>query len=539
MPVIDSTLPRIAFCTTVKNRTQHLKITLPKNLADSASYPNAVFVVLDYDSPDDLIEYLYTEHAKDIASGRLVFYRYKNGGGPFEMAHAKNMAARCGILEGADILVTQDADNFTGVGFCEFIASAFRAPDALRKLFLCPNYVLIKSLPHGAARPPRGYAGRLALWTQTFIKAGGYDEMYNTWRGEDIDMNFRLQRMGYTMGYIDNGNLHAINHNAEVRFKEYPHAQRYENGNELGVIRSRTETVVNNGRFGVGTVRRNTDETAIELRSIPTRIFGIGMHRTATSSLHAALGMLGFDSLHWGTGEAPMIWYEMKAFGRSKTLEQFYALSDLPIPLLYQKLDKAYPGSKFILTVRNERDWLRSVERLWDYKFNPTRHLWEIYPFSHNIHAALYGQKEFDAQVFLERYRRHNEEVLQYFKDRPSDLLVLEVDLGMGWEELCQFLDRPVPTSGYPMKNQSIQTVTSYVLSPPADEECPWRNIGLNSENALKSVQEQEAPGGTLSTPTPVDPSVPVPPVPVIAIPWYKSPVQSSLHSQRWASGCI
>src|SRR5208282_158379 len=180
--------------------------------------------------------------------------------------------------------------------------------------------------------------------------------------------------------YIDNRYLHAINHNAAIRFKEWPHAQKYEDANQVDIIKARTETVVNQGKFGVGTVYRNFQPIPVEIAPLPTRVFGIGLHKTGTTSLHEAFKMLGFDSLHWGTGEAPLIWYEMNALGRSSTLEQFYALSDNPIPLLYEKLDKAYPGSKFILTIRDEIDWLASVRKLFDYKHNPTRHLWDIYP---------------------------------------------------------------------------------------------------------------------------------------------------------------
>jgi hypothetical protein len=453
--------PRIALCTTCRGRSQHIKLTLAKNIADNAHYPNAVFVLLDYDSQDDILSYVHQAHAKDLATGRLVLYSYKNGGGPFLMAHAKNMAMRCGMLEGADILVTLDADNFTGEGFCEFIAQKFAEPGVVPGIFLCPDYLLIKSLPHGASRPARGYAGRLALWARSFLAVGGYDEIYNTWRGEDIDMNFRLQRMGYAMRYIDNKYLNAINHSSEVRFKEYPHAQQYENKAEVDVIRARTETVVNAGKWGLGKVHRNFRAHAVRLDPLPTRVFGIGLHKTGTTSLNAAFKILGMDSFHWGAGEAPMIWHEMAALGRSKTLEQWYALSDLPIPLLYQKLDKTYPGSKFILTVRDEAAWLQSVQRLWSHEYNPTRWVWDVYPFSNQIHTELYGRKDFDAAVFLARYRRHNAEVRAYFKDRPGDLLIM--DMSDGWASLCEFLGKPVPDEPYPYKNKSVATVSCVI----------------------------------------------------------------------------
>jgi hypothetical protein len=456
--------PRIALCTTCKGRVQHLRETLPKNLADNAGYDNALFLVLDYGDADGMAEYVKTAHAADLASGRLVYYRHDNGGA-FHVAHAKNMAARCGMLEGAEILVTLDADNYTGAGFAQFVADGLREPRITPGVFLVPDHLLIQSTPHGPLRPCRGFAGRLAVWTQDFVKTGGYDEVYNTWRGEDIDLNFRLERMGYARRFIGNGFLHTIPHGAYVRFKEYPHAQQYENPEEVRLIRARTETVVNFGGFGLGAVYRNFGREPVELKALPTRIFGIGLHKTATTSLHEALKLLGFDSFHWGTGEAPLIWQEMNALGRSKTLEQWYALSDLPIPLLYRQLDKAYPGSKFILTVRNESDWVRSVERMWDARYNPTRWVWDVYPFSNHIHTVLYGQKDFDTAVFLARYRRHNQEVYEYFRHRPADLLVMHMDLGAGWEELCDFLGKPEPAVPYPMSGATRRSATTYCTS--------------------------------------------------------------------------
>jgi uncharacterized membrane protein len=460
----------IVFCTTCKGRTEHLAKTLPRNIADNADYPNCKFVVLDYGDPGDLQAYLSSNHAPDILTGRVVVYSYRTTA-PFHVAHAKNMAARCGILEGADILVTLDADNFTGPGFAQHIANRFSAEDARPSIFLVPNHLYIQSLPHGPGRPCRGFAGRLAVRAQDFIKMGGYDEAYNTWRGEDIDLMFRLMRSGYEIRHIDNCYLNAIPHNAAVRFKEYPEARQYENPDEVKAIRARTETVVNYGQFGIGSVYHNFGSAPIDLGPVPTRIFGIGLHKTGTTSLHAAMAILGLDSFHWGSGEAPKIWQEVHSTGTSKTLEQWYALSDLPIPILYKKLDAAYPGSKFILTVRNEEKWLTSVERLWDPRYNPTRYIWDIWPFTHRVHKALYGRETFDRQVFLERYRSHNAEVVEYFRYRSGDLLVMNFDAGAGWAELCGFLGAQVPDVPYPTRNPSIALVQGRIESAIAKQE--------------------------------------------------------------------
>src|SRR6516164_7125560 len=113
--------PRIIFCTTCKGRADHIRQTLPANLADNANYDNCKFVLLNYSSPDGLEQYVREHHEADIAAGRLAMYTHPTDG-PFRMAHAKNMAHRRGMLEHADILVNLDADNFTGRSFAQYVA---------------------------------------------------------------------------------------------------------------------------------------------------------------------------------------------------------------------------------------------------------------------------------------------------------------------------------------------------------------------------------------------------------------------------------
>jgi hypothetical protein len=430
-----------------------LKETLPRNLADNSGYSNCRFVVLSYGDRETR-DYLLSVNSASIESGYLTVYFHSADG--FHMAHAKNMAARCGVLEGADILVTQDADNFTGPGFARFIA------DNPRGAYICPDFAHIQSLPFGPERPGRGYYGRLAIRSQDFMKLGGYDEQFDTWRGEDTDILARLERAGYERKFFRNRFLNVIQHDAAVRFKEYPHAQEWEEKNKtnemLRSIQARTETVVNGGHFGLGRVYRNFSSSPIDITAAPTRIFGIGMQRTGTTSLGEAFEILGFDSWHFNNGnDARLIWEETNHAGKSRTLERWYALCDNPMPLLYRQLDRSYPGAKFILTIRGEAAWLDSVRRLWSPDDNPHRWTWDVYPISNRLHAALYGREDFDATIFAERYRRHNAEVREYFKGRSGDLLVMDMDAAAGWPELCGFLGLPIPAVPYPMKNQKVR----------------------------------------------------------------------------------
>jgi hypothetical protein len=431
--------PVIAFCTTCKGRTQHLAQTLLRNMQDNP-YPYVKFVVLDYNSQDNLLSYLKQCFSLSIECEILSVYSYPKPT-TFHMAHAKNMAHRLGILEGADILVNMDADNYTGPGFGEYIRNSFlHHPD---------SFLWGKMVKDAANRLPRGISGRIAVTRHAFLNAGGYDEKFDCHGPDDKDFNARLLRLGYEGIEIASQYLRAILHNDRMRFKEYPHAA---NAGEEQFQIDRDTTVVNYGDIGTGTVYKNFDYSRpITLAPVPTRIFGIGMHKTATTSLHNALSILGFDSAHWRSAHwAKAIWKQMRDCGRSRTLERHYALCDLPIPLFYRELDEAYPGSKFILTVRSEHKWLRSVANHWDPNSNPYRGGWNHDPFTHKVHRELYGQKWFDADIFLERYRRHNAEVLEYFRERPDALCVINMDTDDVWAKLCPFLDRPIPDQPYP-----------------------------------------------------------------------------------------
>jgi hypothetical protein len=37
--------------------------------------------------------------------------------------------------------------------------------------------------------------------------------------------------------------------------------------------------------------------------------------------------------------------------------------------------------------------------------------------------------------------------VVKYFINRPDDLLVMKMDNGAGWWELCNFLGKPIPNN--------------------------------------------------------------------------------------------
>lgn len=436
---------RIACVTTCRGRTPHLSLTLPHNLA--ARGPESVFVVLDYNDQNGLGDYIQREHSRDLDSGALVYYRNADAE-RFHMAHAKNQAHRCGMIEGASALVNVDADNFAGPGFTDYIARRFREGDAEQEtIFLGARGNHRGPGNLARVRTPPGCFGRIAVTVDAFRQAGGYDEIFSGWSPDDKDFAARVANLGYGWRRIHTSFLRAIKHGAGLRFKDYEQSSF----DEVATLEGRANLrVVNNGNVGTGIVYRNFSREPIELKPMPTRVFGIGLHRTGTTSLAQAFRVMGLDAAHWESPHwARYIWDEMKATGISQTLERHYALCDLPIPLLYKELDQAYPGSRFILTVRDEDAWINSVRTHWT-----TRPDWDGDVFSNQIHRELYGTTEFDESTFRARYRRHNEEVMQYFRGR-SDFMRLEIREDTSMAALCRFLGQPPMNKPFPHRHKS------------------------------------------------------------------------------------
>jgi Sulfotransferase domain len=186
-------------------------------------------------------------------------------------------------------------------------------------------------------------------------------------------------------------------------------------------------------------------------RSAPLsqKVFGIGFQKTGTSSLNRALAILGYNAVGGirinhpkGIAITPPLTKEKVlsiALARAREADAF---SDNPWPLLYQELDAAFPGSKFVLTHRDPDRWLESMVR----HFGDT---------PSDVMVWIYGTpypKGNEARC-VQVYAAHNDGVRAYFAGRPNDLLDVDFESGDGWLELCAFLDRPVPPAAFPHDN--------------------------------------------------------------------------------------
>jgi hypothetical protein len=176
-------------------------------------------------------------------------------------------------------------------------------------------------------------------------------------------------------------------------------------------------------------------------------VFGIGLNKTGTSSLHRALTLLGYRSQHWGGPEARAL--VRRAMAEGKPLLHYLdpeleAVCDLEeVTYSFELADAAYPNARFILTVRDLDSWVDSRRR-------------HVEKNRERKAAGAYGGKFLDVDVdgWIADYRAHEARVRAHFAGRPDDFLALDITGGHGWNPLCTFLGLPVPDMPFPSENR-------------------------------------------------------------------------------------
>jgi hypothetical protein len=172
-----------------------------------------------------------------------------------------------------------------------------------------------------------------------------------------------------------------------------------------------------------------------------SKVIGIGFHKTGTTSLLVALERLGYTVTGPDWTDNPRIATEVYDLARDR-LRSYDAAQDNPWPIIFREIDRWYPGTRFILTIRPTDSWIRSTVAYFGTGTTPMRE-W--------IYGA--GCPKGHEETYVRRYERHNREVLEYFRDRPHDLLVMDLTRGDGWDKLCPFLHEPVPSASFPHAN--------------------------------------------------------------------------------------
>lgn len=174
-------------------------------------------------------------------------------------------------------------------------------------------------------------------------------------------------------------------------------------------------------------------------------LFAVGMPKTGTASMAAALGRLGLRTAHYPPGVTRSI---ICVGDFERQLADLDAVANCA-EHLYDEYDRVFPGSRFILTTRPEDEWLESCRR-----FYFDARLEEIRRNHLEAFLCTFGIAEFRPEVFMRRYREHNRGVREYF-DGTGRLLEFRIGED-GWTELCGFLTglEVSPEEPFPHENR-------------------------------------------------------------------------------------
>jgi len=202
------------------------------------------------------------------------------------------------------------------------------------------------------------------------------------------------------------------------------------------------------------------------------KYFCIGRNKTGTTSLKKAFENLKFivgdqitaeelyDNYFFNNEFDPIIEY-------CKTAEVFQ-----DVPFSYYKtleyVDKAFPGSKFILTIRDDANqWYKSLTKFHAKGFGKNGRI----PTVDDLENASYVRKGFmlntikahetskedpyNEEIMCNHYNEHNESVLKYFKDRPEDLLVINLSDKDAYQNFIEFIGVDSTYTDFPWENKT------------------------------------------------------------------------------------
>ncbi len=282
-----------------------------------------------------------------------------------------------------------------------------------------------------------------------YDEIGVFDEWFNPAFLEDTDYWHRAWQMGIDLTPVPAARVvHAwrTTLSTDARVDMLLQGHRYKYGWKHGVDPHRAPPYYNRdivefvGSFRVPDPKRDPGPDR-------PRVFGIGLNKTGTTSLHEALSALGYESLHWGGPAVRKLVEVSLELGDpllSRVDPHVDAFSDiLALSQNYELLDAEYPGSRFILTVRPVDDWIESRRR----------HV------ESNIRRQAAGEYHggfvtVDEPAWRQEWTSHVERVREYFAGR-SDFLELDITDNASWEPLCDLLDRPSPRVAFPWINRN------------------------------------------------------------------------------------
>ncbi|WP_234571670.1 sulfotransferase family protein [Rhodohalobacter sp. 614A] len=177
------------------------------------------------------------------------------------------------------------------------------------------------------------------------------------------------------------------------------------------------------------------------------KVFIIGFHKTGTSSMGKAFQILGYrvcGNIKKGRDyeKVDMPTREYILSKAEELTSRYDCFQDTPWFMFYKELYEMYPDAYFILTIRPDENWIKSVLSHFSERENSSYHKW------------IYGHSDpkMNKEIYLSTYQRHNREVREFFSDKPN-FLEIELKEKDKWEKICALLGIRKPMVKFPHVN--------------------------------------------------------------------------------------
>lgn len=203
-----------------------------------------------------------------------------------------------------------------------------------------------------------------------------------------------------------------------------------------------------------------------------TKYFCIGRNKTGTTSLKKAFEQLGF--LVGDQRRAEKLYDRFYFEGNFQSIIKYcrsaQVFQDVPFscPETFIHLDNTYPGSKFILTIRNDAEqWYQSITRFHAKKFGKNGNIPTVKDLKNAVYikkgmpyntVRLHGTADDDPynhDIMIAHYEKYNRDVMNYFRDRPEDLLILNVAEADAYQRFVDFIGVESPFDSFPWENRT------------------------------------------------------------------------------------
>lgn len=206
----------------------------------------------------------------------------------------------------------------------------------------------------------------------------------------------------------------------------------------------------------LGSGQEFSNQTKDETGNIEVRVIGVGLPRTGTSSIKAALEILGFGPCHHMAeifkkpSEAVEFIraYKGENVDFRELLKGYGSTIDCPSMDFYKQIHKVYPEAKLLLSVRdNDEKWYQSFQDTIGMFTENKFYYFIVYPvrflrLQYTITRKAYQKWMHDYNgIQSPMHSQHNERILS-----ENELgSVFTYNVKDGWEPLCHFLNVPVP----------------------------------------------------------------------------------------------